>query len=168
LSLAVEGGRTQRVAEFLLFASRTLAICAVLAGIGVGFLQMTAGSAFVCFDSCVTREFMFSYLGPSTVQTLLPCVVLKLLALVAFVAYCLATGQARRVVMPILFLLVGGLLGVAGLDALLQHAQTTLPVGEGDILIAGPAESFRALWGLAILLVAGTWSGVLAYLQWRR
>jgi hypothetical protein len=69
--------------------------------------------------------------------------------------------------MPILFLLVGGLLGVAGLDALLQHAQVTLPVGEGDILIAGPAEFFRGLWGLTILLVAGAWSGVLAYLQWR-
>src|SRR5215469_9506523 len=110
----------QKVAQFLHVASRSLAICAVLAGIGVGFLQMTAGAAFVCFDSCVTREFMFSNLGPGTVQALLPCVVLALLALGAFVAYGLATGQARRVLMPILFLLIGGLLGVAGLDALLQ------------------------------------------------
>jgi hypothetical protein len=158
----------QKVTQFLHVASRGLAVCAFLAGIGVGFLQMTAGAAFVCADSCVTREFMYSYLGPSAVQLLMPCVVLELLTLVAFLAYCLATGQARRVVMPILFLLVGGLLGVAGLDALLQHAQATLPVGEGDILIAGPVQSVRALWGLAILLVASVWSGVLAYLQWRR
>jgi hypothetical protein len=157
----------QKVLQFLLFASRGLAVCALLAGIGVGFLQMTGGASFVCFDSCPTREFMFSYLGPTTVNALLPCVVLALLALVAFVAYCLATGQAQRVVIPILFLLGGGLLGVAGLYAFLQHAQATLPVGEGDILIAGPAETFRGLWGLTILLVAGTWSGMLAYLQWR-
>jgi hypothetical protein len=158
----------QKVAQVLHVASRSLAVCAVLAGIGVGFLEVTFGASFVCVDSCPTREFLFSYLGPSTVQWLLPCVVLELLALVAFVAYCLATGQARRVVLPILFLLAWGLVGVAGLSALLQNAQTTLPVGPGDILIADSAESFRALWGLAILLVAGAWSGVLAYLQWHR
>jgi hypothetical protein len=158
----------RKVVQVLPYVTRVLAICAVLAGIGVGFLQATFGSAFVCFDSCVTREFMFSYLGPSTAQMLLPCVVLELLALVAFVAYCLATGQARRVVMPILFLLIWGLVGVAGLYALLQHAQTTLPVDQDGVLIPESARSFRTLWGLAILLVAGVWSGVLAYLQWRR
>ena len=56
----------RKVVQFLPYGTRVLAICAVLAGIGVGFLQATFGSAFVCFDSCVTREFMFSYLGPST------------------------------------------------------------------------------------------------------
>jgi hypothetical protein len=158
----------RKVTQSLLFASRGLAVCAVLAGTGVGLLQATIGPAAVCFDSCVTREFLFSYLGPSTVQMLLPCVVLELLALVAFGAYCLATGQARRIVMPILFLLIWGLVGVAGLNALLQHGQTTLPVDQDGVLIPESARSFRTLWGLAILLVAGTWSGVLAYLQWRR
>ncbi len=158
----------RKVARFLHAASRVLAVCAVLAGVAVGFLQATIGAAVICVDSCVTRAFMFSYLGPSTVQMLTPCVVLEMLALAAFVAYCLATGQARRTIMPILFLLVVGLVGVAGLDALLQHGQTTLPVDEGGFLIEASAQSWRALWGMAIMLVAGAWSGVLAYMQWQR
>jgi len=159
----------QKVAQVLLFASRCLAICAVLAGIGVGFLEATIGAAFVCFDSCPSREFLFLNLGPGTVlQPLLPCIVLELLALVAFVAYCLATGQARRVAMPILFLLLGGLVGVAGLYTLLQHAQATLPVDQDGIVIPEAAKAWATWGGLSVLFVAGAWSGVLAYLQWRR
>jgi hypothetical protein len=159
----------QKVAQFLHVASRVLAICAVLVGIGVGFLAVTFGPVAVCFDSCSTREGTFPNVGPGAVlQPLLPSVVLELLALVAFVAYCLATGQARRVVLPILFLLIWGLLGVAGLDALLQHAATTLPVDQDGILIPESAKAWATWWGLATLLVAGVWSGVLAYLQWHR
>jgi hypothetical protein len=159
----------QKVTTVLLFASRGLAICAVLAGIGVGFLEASFGAAFVCFDSCPTREEMFPTIGPGAVlQPLLPCIVLEVLALGAFVAYCLATGQARRVVLPILFVLVGGLVGVAGLDALRQYAQATLPVDQDGLVIAESAKAWATWAGLAFLLVAGAWSGVLAYLQWRR
>jgi hypothetical protein len=159
----------RKVAQFLHVASRVLAIGAILAGIGVGFLEATIGPSFVCFDSCPTRGEMFPNVGPgAALQALLPCIVLELLALGAFVAYCLATGQARRVVLPIFFLLVGGLLAVAGLDALRQHVATTIPVDQNGIVIAEAAQAWATWVGLAVVLVAGTWSGVLAYLQWRR
>ena len=130
---------------------------------------------FVCVDACPTREFYFAYLGPSAVRTMTPCVVLAGLAVATFVAYGLATRQVRRAVFVPLVLLVGGLVGVAALDALLQHAQVTLP-SEGHsevdilegILQKGPVEAWAHQWGLALTLVAGAWSGVLAWLQWRR
>ena len=72
-----------------------------------------------------------------------------------------AGGQVRR----------RGLVGVAALSALAQHARAILPVwgdGEGDLLVEGPLLAWAALWGCSLMLVAGAWSGVLAYLQWGR
>ena len=157
----------RKVAQFLLVASRGLAICAVLAGLGVGLLDVYL-SPLVCFDSCPDRDFYFSYLGPTAVRLMTPCIVLEVLAMAVFLAYSLATGQARRAVIALLVLLIGGLIGVAALSALAQHAQATLPSREGGILLEGPLGAWVGLWGLALALVAGTWSGVLAYLQWRR
>lgn len=157
----------RKVAQFLHVASRVLAICAVLAGLAPGLLTaMFRG--FVCFDTCTTREFYFSYAGPTAVRVMTPCVVLELLALAVFLAYCLATRQARRAVIALLFLLVGGLVGGGVLNALLQHAQATLPVEEDGVLVRGPVEAWVGLWGLSLGLVASTWSGVFARMQWRR
>lgn len=158
----------RKVVEFLHFTSRVLALCAVLAGLAAGIFKATFIANLICADSCPTPAFYFSYLGPATVWLLAPCVALEILALAAFLAYCVATRQARRAVMSLLFLLVGGLLGVAALDALLKHAQATLPVDEGGLLVEAQVFAWEHLWGLAFLLVAGAWSGVLAYLQWRR
>jgi hypothetical protein len=67
----------QKVAEFLPPVTRGLSVCAVLAGIGVGFLAVTFGPVAVCFDSCSTREGTFPNVGPGAVlQPLLPCLVL--------------------------------------------------------------------------------------------
>jgi hypothetical protein len=160
----------RHIVWFLPFVTRGLALCAVLAGLCAGLLWAFAAS-FVCVDACPTRDFYFSYLGPSTVRTMTPCIVLEVFAVAAFVAYSLATRQVRRAVFVALVLVVGGLVGVAALDALLQHAQVTLP-SEGhllvDILQEGPVEAWAHLWGLALTLVAGAWSGVLALLLWRR
>jgi hypothetical protein len=160
----------RQIVQFLPFASRGLAICAVLAGMAAGLLEaMSAG--FICFDNCPTRAFYFAGLGPASVRWMTPCVVIEVLALAAFLIYCLATRQARRGVISLLFLLVGGLVGVAVLSALMQHAQATLPVwggDAGDLLVETPAVAWATQWGLALTLVAGAWSGVLAYLQWRR
>ncbi|MGZ3599634.1 MAG: hypothetical protein ACXWQ5_07925 [Ktedonobacterales bacterium] len=158
----------RKVAQFLHVASRVLAICAVLAGLAAGLLTVSVVAAFICFDSCPTREdFFSSRVLPGTVQFMMPCVVLEVLALAVFLAYCVATHQPRRTIAPILFFLIGGLVGVAALDALLQHGQATLP-NEDGILLEGPVEAWVQLWGWVLLLVAGAWSGVLAYLQWRR
>lgn len=148
-------------------ASQVLAICAVLAAIAAGLLQATIIAAIICVDTCSPRTSYFLYVGPDAVQLMTPCIVLDVLAVATFLAYCLATRQARRAVISLLFLLVGGLVGVAVLDALLQHAQATLPVEGDGILVRDPAQAWAQLWGLALTLVAGAWSGVLAYLQWR-
>jgi hypothetical protein len=121
----------RRVVQFLPYVSRGLTICAVLAGLAAGLLEATFGAGFVCFDTCPTRAIYFAQLGPTAVQLMMPCVVLEALAMAAFLAYGLATRQARRAVSSLLVLLVG----VAALTALAQHAQATLPVwgdGEGD------------------------------------
>lgn len=157
----------RQVVRLLHPASRGLALCAVLAGLAAGFLEAVVGAIFICVDSCSPRDVYFSHLGADVVRVMTPCVVLELLALTAFVGYCLATRQARRAILPILFLLVGGLIGVAALDAFLLHGQATLPVDEGGFLLENPTQTWAQFWGMSILLVAVAWSGVLAYMQWR-
>jgi hypothetical protein len=160
----------QKVVRFLPIVTRGLAICAVLAGLGAGLLDVI-GALFVCVDSCPTRDFYFSYLGPSRVRLMTPCVVLEVLAVAVFLLYCLATRQLRRAGIAVLVLLVGGLVGIAALDALLQHAQATLPSATsagGEVLIEGPVEAWGGQWAGALMLVVCAWSGTLAYLQWRR
>ncbi|MGZ3582574.1 MAG: hypothetical protein ACXWQR_02570 [Ktedonobacterales bacterium] len=138
----------RQVVQSLLFASqRGLAICATLAGLAAGLFALSFGTAFICFDSCPNRALYFSNLGPGTVPFIMPCVVLELLALTAFVAYCVATQQARRTIVPILFFVVGGLVGVVSLDALLQHGQTTLPVNSDGLLVEAHAVEWAQLWG---------------------
>ncbi|MGZ3665047.1 MAG: hypothetical protein ACXWQR_06605 [Ktedonobacterales bacterium] len=149
----------------LLLASQGLALCAVVAGLGAGLLA-TFAAAFTCFDTCPTRKDYFSLLGPASLRVMTPCVVIELLALAAFLAHCVATRQARRAVTSILLLLVGGMAGVAALSALMQHGQATLPVIEDDVLAESQVESWAQLWGLALMLVAGAWSGILAYQTW--
>ena len=158
----------RKVAQFLHVASRVLAICAVLAGLAMGLLEAAIGATVICVDSCGRRDAYFAGLGPTAVRVMKPCVVLEVLAVAVFLAYCLATRQARRTIAPILFFLVGGLVGVAALNALLEHGQATVPADAGGFLIAASAEAWAGLWWLALTLVAGAWSGVLAYLQWRR
>jgi hypothetical protein len=160
----------RHVVGFLPFITRGLAICAVLAGLGAGFLEGIAGD-FVCVDSCPTRDFYFSYLGPTAVRLMTPCVVLAALTAAVFLLYCLATRQIRRAVLVLIVLLVGGLVCIAGLDALLLQAQADLPSGsqsEGGILLEGSVEVWAEQWAWALALAVGAWSGVLAYLQWRR
>jgi hypothetical protein len=159
-----------KVIQVLPYISRSLAICAVLAGLVVGLLEVYI-SPLVCFDSCPDRAFYFSYLGPTAVRLMTPCIVLAVLAMAVFVTYCLATRQGGRAVLAFLVLLVGGLAGVAALAGLLQHAQATLPSYSGSDCCALLPDQLRAwdsLWGWALAVVAGAWSGVLAYLQWRR
>jgi hypothetical protein len=160
----------RHVVGVLPVVTRGLAVCAVLAGLGAGLLETYAPN-FVCVDVCPSRDFYFAYVGPTAVRIMTPCVVLEVLAVAACVAYCLATRQVRRAVIVPLVLLVGGLVGVAALAALLQHRPAALaselPSG-GGILRERPVAAWVHQWGLALTLVAGAWSGMLAWLQWRR
>jgi hypothetical protein len=158
----------RKVARFLLLASRFLAICAVLAGLAAGLLEATLVADLTCFDTCPFPGDYFSRLIPGTVRVITPCVALAALALATFVGYCVATRQARRAVTAILFLLIGGLVGVGALGALMLHGQATLTVTEYGLVAETPAFEWMRQWGLALMLISGAWSGFLAYLQWDR
>jgi hypothetical protein len=150
----------------VLIAARVLAILAVLAGLAAGFLANTF-TAFTCFDTCPAAEGYISNVGQGAIQLLTPCVALATLALALFLAYCLATRRFRRAVMVFLVFFVGVLLGVAALNALLQHARATLPIEDG-VLFGHAVVEWARQWALAILLIAGVWSGGLPCLEWGR
>jgi hypothetical protein len=157
----------RKLARFLLIASRFLAIIAILVGVGAGLLEATLGSAFVCVDSCPVPYIYFSSQGPTAVRVMMPCVVIELLALILFLAYCAITRQPRRAAISLLFFLVGGLAGFAALNAFLQHGQANVPFTFDDYFADSPSlEAWVGLWGLALMAVVGVWSGVLARLQW--
>jgi hypothetical protein len=169
LCLTCSWGPMQRVVPYLLIAARVLAILAVLAGLAGGLLRAVVGSFFICIDGCSSRDAYFSALAspdPGPAPSMSLCVVLAALALAVFLVYCLATRQPWRAVIVLLFFLVGGLLGVAALNALLQHAQATLPVDDFGFLIKDSAAAWERQWGLSLTLVAVVWSGGLACLQW--
>ena len=155
----------RRVVPALLIAARILAILAVLAGLAAGLL-VNALVAFICFDSCPPAKVYFSNSGSGAMSPLAPCIALATLAL--FLVYCLATRQPRRAVIVVLFFLLGGVIGVAALNALVQHAQTTLPVSEDGLLVEGPVTAWARQFALALLLALVVWSGGLACLEWGR
>ncbi len=156
-----------KVVRFLIITSRGFSICAVLAGLAAGFFAWLGG-ALACMDTCPTRGVYFAGLGPLAVQWLTPCVALEALTLLAFLAHCIATRQPWRAAISILFLLFGGVVGIATLSALMRHAQDTLPVGEGGVLVGTGLGAWMGHWGLAVAFVAGVWTGVPAIIQWRR
>ena len=156
----------QRVVPSLHIATRVLAILAVLAGLAVGLLENLLAT-LVCIDSCSLAANFPTHLDLNSVGPLIPCLALATLALALFLIYCLATRQPRRALVVLLFFLVGGLLGVAALNALLQYARATLPVEDG-VLFGHPVAEWARQWALAILLVAVVWSGGLMCLEWGR
>jgi hypothetical protein len=152
--------------RFLLYLSRFFASCAVLAGLGAGFLVATFFASFTCFDTCPAPDVYFSRLLPGTAQMMAPCVAIESLALALFVGYCLAAGQAGRILRPLAVFLVGGLIGSLALYALILFGQVAVPVTEYGLVAETPAVMWMRLLGLAIVIVAGAWSGGLARLQW--
>jgi len=156
----------RKVARFLLYLSRFFGICAVLAGLGAGFLVATFFASFTCFDTCPTPDVYFSRLIPGTAQMMAPSVAIESLALALFVGYCLAAGQTGRIFRPLAVFLIGGLVGVLALYALMMLGQVVVPVTEYGLVAETPAEMWMRLLGLALMLVAGAWSGGLARLQW--
>ncbi|HEX9067669.1 MAG TPA: hypothetical protein VF807_02785 [Ktedonobacterales bacterium] len=153
----------RKVALVLHSVSRVLAVCACIAGLGGGFLLVLL-AGFVCFDSCPSPEGLPSGLALLSVWLMIPCVALEVLALAAFVPYGVTTGQARRAVRQAGILLGGGLVGVAALGALILLGQATSWGNFGN----GALESWARFWGVVLMVVAGAWAGVLAYLEWGR
>ena len=155
-----------RTVQFLLVASRSVAICAVLVGLGAGLLQATFGAAFICFDSCPDPTSYFSRLALGAVWLLTPCVAIETLALVLFLAYCAATGKPRCALAAALVFLLGGVAGYFALFAFIQQAQSSIAITRDGSFVEQSLETWTLQWGLAVTAVAAIWSGVLAYLQW--
>ena len=157
------------VARVLLLASRFLAIIAHLAGLGAGLLVATLGSAFVCVDSCPVPFIYFANQGSTAVRIMTPCVVAEALALLLFLAYCAATRQLRRAILPTSVFVVLGVICVVALNALMLHGQTSVPLTfDGYFTDSKSLEAWVSQWGLALMVASGAWTGLLAYLQWGR
>jgi hypothetical protein len=120
----------------------------------------------MCVDSCSPPAFWFSFLGPSAVRELMPCVALETLALVTFLAYCAITRQAGRAVISLLVFVVVGVIAVAVLSAFLQQGQDYF--GQFFYFEQSPGGAWLRRWGLSLMLGVGVWSGALAVLQWPR
>jgi len=150
----------------LFHASRVLAVFACLAAIIGGLLVATLGANLTCFDTCPPREQYVSGIVAGTVRILTPCIVLPMLAVAAFVSYCLATGQVRRAFIQFGFILVGGAIGSAALGTVFWLCTVSLKVSPEDVVAEASAVEWMVLWRFAISVVAGSWSGLLARLQW--
>jgi hypothetical protein len=155
----------RKLAGFLLIASRFLAIIALLVGVGAGLLGAVTGG-FVCFDNCPEPGVYFANQGPITVRVMTPCIVLEMIALLLFLAYCVSTRQGSRAIRQVIVLLVVGLVGVVALYFFMLHGQASLPLTQYDSFQEGPLVAWEGQWGLALAVAAGAWSGILAYLQW--
>jgi hypothetical protein len=158
----------QPTAPSLLVAVRVMAILAALAGLAAGLLSVVLGAFLICLDGCPSREAYFSNIGPGTVRLLTPCVVLAALSLALFLTYSLATRQNWRALIVFLIFLVGGLLGAAALNALMQYGRATLPIDDFGFLIKDSALAWAQWLGVSLLLAAVVWSGGLACLEWGR
>lgn len=158
----------RKAAPVLHFISRLFAICACIAGL-VGGLFMAWLASAICFDfgHCPTTE-TFPIWAYTSMRVMMPCVALELLALAAFAPYTIVTGQARRAVRQAAVFLLGGLSGGAVLGALFLLGRANLPLTPYGIFVEGPVETWASLWGVVLLVVAATWSGILASLEWDR
>lgn len=151
----------------LLYASRGLALCAVLAGIGMGaFYTLFAG--LVCFDNCPTADLYYSTIGRVMLHVLTPCVTVEAAALATFLVYCALARRPRRAASALLVLTAGALLGGAVIGELLSLAPSVLTVTSDLQIEGGALVTWTRLLGAAIAVVTGLWSSLLVHLQWAR
>jgi len=156
----------------ILILSRILAVGAVLAAIGAGFIQAWFGAAFVCFDNCPDPFSYFPTEGPQTIKIMTPCVAIELAALALFVIYCLITRQPLRAVKQATALVALGIVGIIALNLILTAGQAHVALksdGAGNTYFDERSlVSWESLWGLTLLTIVGAWSLILARLQWPR
>lgn len=155
----------------LLILSRLLVVCACIAGVGAGIIQAWLGAGFVCFDTCPEPISFFPTEGPRAIQMMTPCVAIELAALVIFVVYCLVTRQPRRAVKQAVALVGIGVVGVVALNLILAFGQAHVALksdGVDTYFDESSLVSWESLWGLALMVIVGAWSIILARLQWPR
>ena len=151
----------------LLVTAQSITVCGAVVGVGVGLLD-AASAAYVCFDSCPEPATFFANQGPDTVRGMLPFVALELLALALFVAHGVATRRSRRTLTQAAALLGVGVVSVVGLAAFMQSGHANIPImrdGADSYFAESALETWQRDWGLALMLVAGVWSGALLAMQ---
>lgn len=154
----------RRLANILSYASRTCAILAIIAAILLGLLDALL-SEWTCFETCTPPENLVPSMSAGALWIMTPFVALELLALTFFLAYCGASGQMRRAVKPITFLVVGGIVGIVMLDAFLLYLQGHVPITPDGALDEGSAMQWSYWFAVSLMAVTGIWSAVFADLQ---
>lgn len=156
----------RRRANVLLYASRVLSICAVVASLAVGSIA-TLAAAFLCFDSCPEPQDLIPrfvlYVEPVTV----PPASLAGSALAAFIGYCLITNQRRRAVITLIAFVLGAAAGLLAVVGIISQMQAHVPITPQGYTDGGQAVQMARLWGASLLLLTTTWTGALAILEWR-
>lgn len=153
-------------ATFALGVSRFFAVCAIITAVAAGFLEATLLAGFACFDVCPPPARYFSHLFPTLALLLAPCLVLALLALLAFLWHCGARGQRSRANKQVIYFLVGGVIGAVVVGGAGLLAQALLPVTSDGLLQEQPLVTWAQLLGLIIMAVAALWTGILVRLSW--
>ena len=161
--------------RLLLYATRFFAVCAVLAGIGPVLLGLLA-AGLVCVDQCPHRDATYiggfeqpGYFSGESVGMMspaLPCLVLALVALLLFLAYCVMTHQDGRALIALLVYLVPPIVAYVAFNYTYTQAATSLPIDSDGFLLEGPLKSFVSQWYVGIGLFLCVWSLALAVLQW--
>jgi hypothetical protein len=155
--------QTGRTGLGWLYWSRTVAICALLAAIGLWLLGELASLA-VCVDSCPSSDLFIYNVRQGGIWTAIICVVIEAVAYVLFLVYSLKTQQQSRALKGLLFFVIGAFIGFAILFVIYGQVVARTPVT--DSLPEDPSAQLDALWSGAVFLVLLVWSGALLFLQW--
>ena len=99
-------------------------------------------------------------------KLLLPTAALLVLAYLAYVGYCLATAQARRLLGPTVTLALGAAVSVGVIVWYSHLFVTMIPVDNDGFLIDGSAQTWTAGLGQITAGLTLVWAGLVTYLQW--
>lgn len=150
----------------LLYLSRFFGICAFNVGVASGLIEILLAQ-FVCVDSCPPADTIFPwYLSSALMKLLLPTAALLVLAYLAYVGYCLATAQARRLLGPTVTLALGAAVSVGVIVWYSHLFVTMIPVDNDGFLIDGSAQTWTAGLGQITAGLTLVWAGLVTYLQW--
>ena len=161
-----EGNRLKVGVTALRYLPRFFGICALHVGLISGLAEVFLAQ-FVCVDSCPQANTIFPwYLSSALMKFLLPTATLLLMAYLAFVGYCLATAQKRRLLAPTLTLALGAAVSIGAIVWYSHLFVTMIPVNKDGFLIDGPAQTWTAGLGQITAGLTLVWAGLLTYLQW--
>lgn len=134
--------------------ARTSAVVATIAALLVlgGSFLLFAGSVFACFDSCPTKDQLYSTLAHGWMFSMGPGVVAGTVAWLLCIVY-LARREERRLF--VLALLTPPVLAV--ILAAAAFSVTTLPVHPEGVLVETPLYEWEHFWAVCWGVVLLAW-----------